>query len=182
MKQLLKRIRMAFVRTFQLRLKACGPSTYSARGVRIRPGTCSIGRETFIGPECWLAVDDLRIENFVMLAGRVAIVGGDPRRIGLSLHHAFGYGLPAVVFDNRMRHGPEFEVLVSGRNAIIVKEDDLNELADALCSLLSDPELSARLGRNGRETILREYTVEPMVDNFTRAIARAHERAVARQR
>jgi chloramphenicol O-acetyltransferase type B len=79
LKKYLKRIRMAALRAFKFRLKGCGRDVYIGWDVHIRANTCTIGHHTFIGPRCWLAVDDLRIGNFVMLAGRVAIVGGDHR-------------------------------------------------------------------------------------------------------
>lgn len=87
MKKLLKRIRMAFLLTFRYRLKACGRDTYIGPDTMIRPGVCSIGRRSFIGPRCWLA-SEVSIGNFVMLAGRVAIVGGD---------HAYDkVGIPSI--------------------------------------------------------------------------------------
>lgn len=79
MKSFLKRVRMAWLLTFVHRLRRCGPRSYFGYGVHVRPGTLWLGAHSFIGPRCWLAVDDLRIGNYVMLAGRVAIVGGDHR-------------------------------------------------------------------------------------------------------
>lgn len=79
MKSLIKRLRMALLLAFKHRLRACGPGTYFGPRVIVRPNTTRVGAHTFVGPQCWLAVDDLDIGNFVMLAGKVAIVGGDHR-------------------------------------------------------------------------------------------------------
>ncbi|MFQ5806551.1 MAG: glycosyltransferase family 4 protein [Phycisphaerae bacterium] len=103
-----------------------------------------------------------------------------PRRLGLSLHHAFGYGLPVVTFDNPQTHGPEFEALESGVNGIAVTEDDLDALTESVHRLLCDPELAGELGTAARETVLREYTLERMVDGLLRGIARARSLAEAR--
>ena len=57
-----------------------GAKSFMAPSVHRRPSMrLTIGAECFIGPGCWLAVEELRLGNFVMLAGRVAIVGGDHR-------------------------------------------------------------------------------------------------------
>lgn len=79
MKALLKRLRMFLLLTFKHRLRDCGRGTYIGPRVIVRPNTTRIGGYTFVGPQCWLAVDDLEIGNFVMLAGKVAVVGGDHR-------------------------------------------------------------------------------------------------------
>jgi glycosyltransferase involved in cell wall biosynthesis len=133
----------------------------------------------------------LRISRSVSFAGPIyeqmelapyfltARVFAYPRRIGLSLHHAFGYGLPAVVLDDPQRHGPEFEALVSGVNGIAVKPETPTAFAADLCRLLADPARAAGLGQAARETVLRDYTAERMTDGFVRAIVRAHELALA---
>ncbi|NBB79909.1 MAG: antibiotic acetyltransferase [Verrucomicrobia bacterium] len=78
MKTFLKKCRMRLLKTFVFKLNACGENTYIADGVRIRPNSVSIGLHSFIGPDCCLA-SKVVIGNWVMLAGRVAIVGGDHR-------------------------------------------------------------------------------------------------------
>lgn len=78
MKALLKHLRMKWLLTFCHDLIACGKGTYIAQSVCIRPKAVKIGVGSFIGPECWLASKAV-IGNYVMLAGRVAFVGGDHR-------------------------------------------------------------------------------------------------------
>ena len=69
-------MRMFFVRMTKHKLISCGRGTYFGKGVHIGPGEVSIGYKSFIGPECWIQ-SKTDIGNFVMIAGRVAIVGGD---------------------------------------------------------------------------------------------------------
>jgi glycosyltransferase involved in cell wall biosynthesis len=97
-----------------------------------------------------------------------------PRRIGLTLHHAFGYGLPVVTFDDPGKHGPEFEALKSGVNGVAVPCDDCDRLVESLSGLLTDPQRARQLGAAARETVLRTYTLTCMADGFVRAIAYAH--------
>jgi len=77
-KNFLKRVRMFVVRISKPKLIRCGRGTYFGSSVIIGPGRVSIGYKSFIGPECWIQ-SDANIGNFVMIAGRVAIVGGDHR-------------------------------------------------------------------------------------------------------
>jgi acetyltransferase-like isoleucine patch superfamily enzyme len=78
LKSILKRFRMFLLLTFKYRLIKCGKGTYFGPSLSIKPKSVSIGHKSFIGPQCWLQ-SDVNIGNFVMLAGRVAIVGGDHR-------------------------------------------------------------------------------------------------------
>jgi chloramphenicol O-acetyltransferase type B len=78
LKGMLKRLRMFLLLNFKYRLIKCGKGNYFGQSVLIMPNCVSIGHRSFIGPQCWLQ-SKINIGNFVMLAGRVAIVGGDHR-------------------------------------------------------------------------------------------------------
>jgi glycosyltransferase involved in cell wall biosynthesis len=98
-----------------------------------------------------------------------------PRRIGLSLHHALGYGLPVVAFDNAVRHGPEFTILRHGVNGLLVREDDREALAATLVNLLLNPERAREMGATGRQMVQGECSLAAMVDGFSRGVDRAVE-------
>ena len=76
---LYRQCRTKLLVTLRYRFLEFGRGSTIGRGVWLRPRTCSVGSESFIGQHCWLAVDDLRIGNWVMLAAQVSIVGGDHR-------------------------------------------------------------------------------------------------------
>ena len=76
LKKYLKCFRMIFIKVGKTKLIHCGSHTYSGAKVKIGPGKVSIGHHSFVGPESWLQ-SKATIGNYVMLAGRVAIVGGD---------------------------------------------------------------------------------------------------------
>jgi acetyltransferase-like isoleucine patch superfamily enzyme len=101
-RDVLKRGRMAILLRTKYRGTQCGPRSYVGPGVHMRPMQVTMGAESFIGPECWLAAR-VTIGNFVMLAGRVAIVGGDHRfdRAGVpSIRAGRGHNLPVVIHDD----------------------------------------------------------------------------------
>ena len=92
-----------------------------------------------------------------------------PGRIGLSLVHAFAYGLPVIVNDNVKNHGPEYVIFKSGENGLRFKENDYNDLAKVIDKALSSSCLSI-LGQRGRRLVEENYSMERMVERFGAAI------------
>jgi glycosyltransferase involved in cell wall biosynthesis len=70
-------------------------------------------------------------------------------------------GLPTVA----SRVGGNAEILEDGRTGLLVPPQDSTALAEALLHLLRDPEFAARLGKNGREYVASEFSVQRMVAN-----------------
>ncbi len=78
LKALYKSMRMAYLTTFRYKLISAGPGLYVGWRVYIKPNAVKVGHRVFIGPESFLS-SAVTIGNWVMLAGRVSIVGGDHR-------------------------------------------------------------------------------------------------------
>jgi len=76
LKKFLKRVRMIFVKAIKPNLIRCGSGTYFGKRVKIGPGKVSMGHDCFVGPECWFQ-SSANIGNFVGIAGRVAMLGGE---------------------------------------------------------------------------------------------------------
>ncbi|HEX6813038.1 MAG TPA: glycosyltransferase [Planctomycetota bacterium] len=55
------------------------------------------------------------------------------------------------------------EAVRDGDTGFVVREPDANLLGDACAHLLADPDRRARMGRAGRELVIREFDVERMV-------------------
>ncbi|MCM8556634.1 glycosyltransferase family 4 protein [Sphingomicrobium sediminis] len=64
-----------------------------------------------------------------------------PGQVGLSLIHAFAYGLPAVVHDRRERHMPEIAAFTPDETGFTFEENDATSLADAIASAIDHPNL-----------------------------------------
>jgi acetyltransferase-like isoleucine patch superfamily enzyme len=77
-KQLFKSLRMFLLVSIKYRFLEVGTRNYFGRDIVIKPSAISLGSHNFIGTGCWLS-SKLRIGNYVMLAARVSIVGGDHR-------------------------------------------------------------------------------------------------------
>ncbi|MCC5829096.1 MAG: glycosyltransferase family 4 protein [Phycisphaeraceae bacterium] len=93
-----------------------------------------------------------------------------PANIGLSILHAFGYGLPVVTSDRTESQNPEIEALRPGENGMTYVDGDVRDLARTLRALLGDATLRKRLGEEALATALDRFTLENMVDGFERAI------------
>jgi glycosyltransferase involved in cell wall biosynthesis len=88
------------------------------------------------------------------------------RREGISntILEAMASGLPVVA--TRVGGNPEIvEDRVSGT---LVPPENPQALADALLAYLREPALLARHGQAGRERALRDFSMQAMVDAYTR--------------
>ena len=89
-----------------------------------------------------------------------------PAAIGLSLLHAFGYGLPVVTHGTPAHHNPEytaFEPELTGRN---FDEDDVQHLARVVINLLEDAETRFRMKQHVLRVAREKYNVDTMVERF----------------
>jgi glycosyltransferase involved in cell wall biosynthesis len=86
---------------------------------------------------------------------------------GISCLEAMAFGLPVVA----TRAGGLPEVVQDGVTGVLVAPGDAHALADAITHLLRDPELRRRLGNQGRERVLAEFTA----DRVARETLRVYE-------
>jgi len=82
---------------------------------------------------------------------------------GLVILEAMAAGIPVVATD---MGGPR-EILENGVSGLLVAPRAPWELAEAIASILTNPELGARLSRNGRERVERHYNLELQVRRTT---------------
>jgi glycosyltransferase involved in cell wall biosynthesis len=97
----------------------------------------------------------------------------NPGAIGLSLLHAFSYGLPVVTHSDQRRHGPEIAALIDGRNGLLFARADARDLARQLRTLCLEPDTGSRMRAAARETIMTTFGFEAMVGRFAEAIRSA---------
>jgi len=93
-----------------------------------------------------------------------------PENIGLSLLHAFSYGLPVVTSDRTDLHGPEIEAIRPGYNGVVYTHGDENDLAGTLRALLFDRKSRELMAARAIFTVRKEFTLKNMVDGFESAI------------
>lgn len=81
---------------------------------------------------------------------------------GLVMVEAMGYGKPVVATDIEGSGVPW--VNLQGESGLNAKPGDPVSLANCICSVLDDPELSDRLGSGGRRRFESLFTLDKMLD------------------
>lgn len=89
-----------------------------------------------------------------------------PAGIGLSLLHAFGYGVPVVTHDDAATQMPEFAAFVPGETGLLYRSGDAGSLGEAVCRILDDESARLRMSARGRRIARDEYNVDVMVERF----------------
>ncbi|MEM6799154.1 MAG: glycosyltransferase family 4 protein [Planctomycetota bacterium] len=97
-----------------------------------------------------------------------------PANIGLSLLHAFGYGLPVITSSNLAAQNPEIVALEDGKNGLLYEADSAAALAESIDRLLADDTLRAQMGAAARQTVEQRFNVPTMVDGMVSAIEYCH--------
>jgi glycosyltransferase involved in cell wall biosynthesis len=90
-----------------------------------------------------------------------------PTNVGLSLLHAYGYGLPAVTSGNIRAQNPEIEAMVPNGNGLQYRDGDLDDMVRQCGRILSDAVLRERLSASALQTALERYSMPRMVDGFS---------------
>jgi glycosyltransferase involved in cell wall biosynthesis len=101
-----------------------------------------------------------------------ATVFAYPVAVGLSILHALHYGVPVVTSDNTAWHNPEFDVLVPGRNSLLFRDDNVDDLAAQLERLVCHPDLRARLSEGALASVSGAdgRTLDRMADGMLEAL------------
>jgi glycosyltransferase involved in cell wall biosynthesis len=92
-----------------------------------------------------------------------------PVNIGLSILHAFGYGLPVVTSDDIASHNPEIEAMIDGGNGLLYADGSLDAMANQWRKLMDDAALRAKLADEALRTVTERYTTANMVQGFLNA-------------
>lgn len=104
----------------------------------------------------------------VMLNSHAFIYAGS---VGLSLVHAFNYGLPAIIHSDREQHMPEFSAFENGVNGLSFTQGNDFSLAEMIDVFFSMPIAEQQqLSSNAKKTVARSYNVDDMVVRFNRLI------------
>jgi|GEM_PF-1056197 len=127
-------------------------------------------------------IQSLKLEEHVHLLGGIydeellapwfmtAKVLIHPASIGLSILHAFGYGLPVITHGSAYHHGPEFSALVDGENSLCYEEDNWQDLKIKLQYLLENENIRKQFSKKAIQTVRENYNVDIMVERFLEMI------------
>lgn len=95
-----------------------------------------------------------------------------PVNLGLSLLHAFGYGLPVITSNHIQGHGPEIEALIHESNGLLYRDGDLQSLVERIEYFLKYPDQRDAYSCRALETVLHNYSLDTMQEGFQQVIRR----------
>ncbi len=93
-----------------------------------------------------------------------------PFAVGLSINHAFGYGLPIITHDNLLEHGPEIVLFQDEINGLSYQQNNIEDLVNKIMLLIKDEKKTAELGKNAYDLVSKKYNVDIMADNLINLI------------
>ncbi len=97
-----------------------------------------------------------------------------PAQIGLSIFHAFGYGLPVIAGFAKNRANPEIEALDHGVNGYRFPEGDSQAAWERVEQLLSNNERRRTMSENSTRIVREKFNIPNMARQFVEAIEFAH--------
>ena len=133
-----------------------------------RDRLAAAARDAGLG-DCVRFVGELYDENALapwFLSAKLLV---HPGAIGLSLLHAFGYGLPVVTHGSAERHGPEFGAFEENVDGRTFREGDSASLAGTITGLLLDEPARAAMKQHVQHTARYDYNVDVMVERFVKS-------------
>lgn len=117
-------------------------------------------------------IDNLNLNNNVIFRGHIkevykemsdslaTLLVSDVEGLPLVLLESMANSTPVISYD--INYGPR-DVITPGSDGIIVDHYDIAALADAIISLLDNPQRAVELGRNARQKIIDKFSQESVV-------------------
>ena len=102
-----------------------------------------------------------------------------PGAIGLSLLHAFGYGLPVITHSTLRRQMPEIAALEHLKNGYLFKENDVFKLVEGVRYICEDSVRRHQLSEAATRTAAK-YSIEHMVERLVLGASVASQLAASR--
>lgn len=101
------------------------------------------------------------------LASNVFFYAGS---VGLSLIHAFAYGLPAVIHDDFQHHMPESNLMRDGMTGYTFERGSADDAASKILKLVEGVKEVEHMRVYAQRLVHHEYSLQNMVNNLQRAI------------
>jgi glycosyltransferase involved in cell wall biosynthesis len=93
-----------------------------------------------------------------------------PASIGLTLNHAFGYGLPVITHSSRQFHNPEIAAFKNNSTGLLFIKDNITSLKNAIKKFLYYKNLKQKFSINCYQIVKTKYNINEMVNNFFKIV------------
>ena len=114
-------------------------------------------------------IKTLNLANDVKLAGRlphdvlrviynkatITVLPSKRESLGLVLLESMACGTPVIATINE----GAMEIISHGYDGLLVKQDDVTALSEAICRLISDSSLREEMGKRAREKVVRNFSI-----------------------
>ncbi len=131
------------------------------------------GAVTFAGRQPWADTPAFYAAGTVFaMPTRTRLAGLEPEALGICYLEAAATGLPVVAGDS----GGAPDAVLDGENGFVVDGRAVDQVADRLVTLLTDPDLAHRFGRRGREWVVRDWGWQRQAETLRRLLGVAELR------
>lgn len=89
-----------------------------------------------------------------------------PGHVGLSLIHAFAYGLPAIIHNNEFFHMQEFAAFDEKINGLSFAYNDYHSLAESIRQLILNDNMLSKLSIGAINTVEGDFNLDSMLNRF----------------
>lgn len=133
-------------------------------------------RVTFLGPQPHARVADEMRAARCFVQHSIVAAHGDSEGTPVSILEAGACGLPVIA----TRHAGIPEVVLENETGLLVDEGDIDAMANHMIRIAEDPQLAGTLGRNAREHIVQNFSMEHNIERLNAILvaAAASRRAV----
>jgi glycosyltransferase involved in cell wall biosynthesis len=101
-----------------------------------------------------------------------------PTAVGLSIMHAFGFGLPIITHDLAAEHGPEYVAFEDGLNGFEYKQGDASDMLDKVNKLLEDELLRSKMSMNAKKQVQEKYNTDVMCERFVKMVTEVYHNRI----
>src|SRR3989339_182463 len=109
-------------------------------------------------------ISDDQEKALLLLSSGVFILPGIG---GLAINEAMCYDLPIIC---SVADGTEKQLVINGRNGLIFRPNDVNDLADKIIQIISSPDLQAKMSKQSAQIISEKININTMLSGITQAI------------
>jgi colanic acid/amylovoran biosynthesis glycosyltransferase len=116
----------------------------------------------FVGAQTRTQVAKLLQQTDLFIAPSVTSSDGDIEGIPVSIMEAMACGLPIL----STKHSAIPDLVKDGESGFLVREHDVEALAERLNTLAADPQLRRSMGERGREIVTSEFNAESLTSRL----------------
>ena len=105
-------------------------------------------------------------ESRVFVQHSLVPASGDTEGTPVAILEAGAAGLPVV----STRHAGIIDAVIHGKTGFLVNEGDIDAMAEYLYQLLANPELASKMGKNSREYIHANFSMERSIEQLRKIL------------